>query len=201
VAEVLSRVVGHFEHLGHVVEETDLPLAGWNEIFGPLVLEDERRERGHLLATHADELTDYERKSLEAAAVLDPDDVIRARQRLPRYRGRIAGLFSRFDLLATPSVAVPAFLHGQRPRAIDGQPVDWLWGAFPFAVPFNVAGTPAASLPCGVVDDLPAGLQLVGPPLGEQLVLDASEQLEEAIGFDPTSVVERWAEPAHQGAR
>jgi Asp-tRNA(Asn)/Glu-tRNA(Gln) amidotransferase A subunit family amidase len=70
--------------------------------------------------------------------------------------------------------------------------VDKLWGAFPFAVPFNVAGTPAVSLPCGLADGLPVGVQLVGPPLGEALALDVAEELEEALGFDRTPVVDAW---------
>jgi aspartyl-tRNA(Asn)/glutamyl-tRNA(Gln) amidotransferase subunit A len=172
--------------------DIDLPLEGWSEIFGPLVLDDERRERGHLLAEHADLLTVYERRSLEAAERLDPAEVERAYRALPRFRGRIAGLFADIDLLVTPTVAVPAFTLGERPGLIDGEPVDKLWGAFPFAVPFNVAGTPALSLPCGPADGLPAGLQLVGPPLGEALVLDVGEELEEALRFDRRPVVDRW---------
>jgi Asp-tRNA(Asn)/Glu-tRNA(Gln) amidotransferase A subunit family amidase len=192
VAEAVSAAVGVLEELGHDVVELPLPLEGWSDIFGPLVLDDERRERGHLLEAHADLLTLYERRSLEAAERLDPADIDRAQRALPRFQGRIAGLFGDVDLLITPTVAVPAFPLRERPGIIDGEPVDKLWGAFPFAVPFNVAGTPALSLPCGVADDLPVGLQLVGPPLGEALVLDVAEELEEALRFDPTPVVDRW---------
>jgi aspartyl-tRNA(Asn)/glutamyl-tRNA(Gln) amidotransferase subunit A len=192
VARAVDRAVGLLEELGHDIVELELPLDGWSEIFGPLVLDDERRERGHLLERHADALTVYERRSLEAAERLDAAEVERARRALPRFRGRIAGLFGEVDVLATPTVAVPAFRLGDRPVLIDGEPVDRLWGAFPFAVPFNVAGTPALSLPCGLAGGLPVGLQLVGPPLGESLVLDVAEQLEQAVGFDIEPVVERW---------
>jgi Asp-tRNA(Asn)/Glu-tRNA(Gln) amidotransferase A subunit family amidase len=192
VAESVGRAIRLLEELGHHVVELDLPLDGWSEIFGPLVLDDERRERGHVLHTHADALTVYERRSLEAAERLDAETIERARRALPRFRGRIAGLFGDVDVLATPTVAVPAFPLGERPALIDGEPVDRLWGAFPFAVPFNVAGTPALSLPCGLATGLPVGLQLVGPPLAEGLVLDVAEQLEGALGFDRSAVVERW---------
>jgi aspartyl-tRNA(Asn)/glutamyl-tRNA(Gln) amidotransferase subunit A len=192
VAAAVAGAVRALEALGHEIVAIDLPLQGWGEIFGPLVLDDERRERGHLLAGAADLLTLYERRSLEAAARLDPADVARAQRALPRYRGRIAGLFADLDLLVTPTVAVPAFPLGERPALIGGEPVDKLWGAFPFAVPFNVAGTPAVSLPCGLADGLPAGVQLVGPPLGEALALDVAEELEEALGFDPAPVVDAW---------
>ena len=37
-----------------------------------------------------------------------------------------------------------------------------------FTVPANLAGVPGLSLPCGMADGLPAGLQLVGRPFDEE---------------------------------
>ncbi|MFD1212850.1 amidase [Arthrobacter sp. GCM10027362] len=193
VAQAVDAVARQLSALGHEVIQTDLPLEGWNDVFGPLVLEDEHRERGHLLTRHADQLTRYERSSLKAALALDPAAVARARELLPQYRQRIAALFTRYDVILTPATAVPPFPLGERPSHIDGRKVDQLWGAFPFAVPFNVAGVAAASLPCGFADGLPVGAQLVVAPGAEQLLLDVSEDLEEAIGFDQLAVVSRWS--------
>ena len=91
-----------------------------------------------------------------------------------------------------PTTAVPAFEIGRRPRRIDGEPVGALWGAFPFAVPFNVGRTAAATLPCGLAAGLPVGLQLVAPPGGEGLLLDAGAQLEAELAFDRSPVTDRW---------
>lgn len=187
----MDRAAKLFEQLGHRVELVDLPIAGWNDVFGPLVLEDEARERGHLL-TNPEMLTKYERRSLEASQRLDIADVERARRELPVYRQRVSDLFLSYDVILTPATAVPAFPLGERPRSIDGQDVDALWGAFPFAVPFNVAGTPAATTPVGLVDGLPVGAQLVTPMHTEALLLDVAEALEEAIAFDHHAVLSRW---------
>jgi aspartyl-tRNA(Asn)/glutamyl-tRNA(Gln) amidotransferase subunit A len=174
------------------VEHTDLPVKGWNDVFGPLVLDDEHRERGHLLEHSADQLTRYERSSLRAAVALDPAEVQQAHASLPQYRRRIDALFDTYDVLLTPTTAVPAFPLGQRPTHIGGEEVDQLWGAFPFAVPFNVAGVAAASLPCGLTDGLPVGAQLVTRAGTEAFLLDVCEELEEALAFDRSALVERW---------
>lgn len=183
-AEALGRC-------GHRVEPVDLPIGGWNDVFGPLVLEDEARERGHLLA-QPELLTGYERRTLEAAQRLDPTDIEQARRNLPIYRQRISDLFLSYDLLLTPTTAVPAFPLGERPKTIDGQPVDALWGAFPFAVPFNVAGTPAATVAAGMVDGLPVGVQLITPAHTESLLLDISQALEEELAVSNAGVIARW---------
>ncbi|MCF8570388.1 amidase [Gordonia sp. HY002] len=185
VTAAVARVATVLGEAGHDVDAVDLPLDGWNDIFGPLVLEDEHRERGHLLSLHADELSRYERSSLRAAVGLDSVAVDRAEELLPEYRRRVGDLFDGYDILLTPATAVPAFPLGQRPTEIDGHPVGQLWGAFPFAVPFNVAGTPAASVPCGFDDGLPVGAQLVARRGADHLLLDISELVEEAVAFGP----------------
>ncbi|MGI8708791.1 MAG: amidase [Actinomycetota bacterium] len=180
------------ESLGHHIEVIDPDLGGWNEIFAPLVLEDERRERRHLLE-RSEMLTSYERSSLVGALELDPAAVQVAREGLASYRERIDRLLSTCDLLLTPVTAVPAFPLGERPESVAGAEVDQLWGAFPFAVPFSVGGVPAASLPCGFDDGLPVGAQLVARRGSEELILDVCEDLEEAIAFDRSPVLERWS--------
>lgn len=186
IRAALDTVAAALADLGHVVEPFDAPLGGWEEVFGPLVLDDENRERGHLLDLCPQSLTRYELGSLRAAQSLDPDDVERAEELLPQYRSRIDDLLHRFDILLTPTVATPAFPLGERPRSVDGREVDWLWGAFPFAVPFNVAGVPAVSVPCGLVDGLPVAAQVVAAAGSDALAMAVAEQIELALGLSLT---------------
>jgi len=87
----------------------------------------------------------------------------------------------RFDLLLTPTLAVPPFPLGMRaPSQIDAQnvgPSHWT----PFAYPFNMSGQPAASVPAGFTNEgLPVGLQIVGRHLDDPLVLRAAAAFESA---------------------
>jgi aspartyl-tRNA(Asn)/glutamyl-tRNA(Gln) amidotransferase subunit A len=89
--------------------------------------------------------------------------------------------FRSYDLLLTPTLAVPPFEHGlQGPATIDGREVDaFYWLSFTF--PFNFTGQPAATVPAGFTDDgLPVGLQIVGRRLDDALVLRASAAFEAA---------------------
>ena len=52
------------------------------------------------------------------------------------------------------------------------------------AVPMSLAGIPAISIPNGLADGLPTGLQLAGPAFSENAMLGAAYALEQAIGFD-----------------
>ncbi len=192
VAQVLAEAVGKLSRLGHEVCETEPPISGWNATFDTLVLAEEHRERGHLLVQAPEQLTDYERKSLEAGRKLTTEDVENARNAHREYQQQIRDCFANFDVIATPTTATPAFPVGERPREIDGQRVSWLWGAVPFTAAFNVSGNPAVSLPCGLSEGLPVGLQLVGRWHDEERLLNLSEDLEAVLGFDHAPVRRQW---------
>lgn len=196
VAHAVARVADLLRAAGHHLQQRELPISGWQGIFGPLVLDDEHRERGHLMSAASSQLTDYEVASLAAARKMHPATVEAAHQELVGYRRRMASLFEEFDIVLTPTNAVPAFPLGNRPHSIDGRPVGALWGAFPFTAPFNVAGTPAITIPYGQAGGLPIGVQLAAAPYREQVLLDLAEELETAIGFDTSSVVARWSQPS-----
>ncbi|MFQ5668013.1 MAG: amidase, partial [Candidatus Binatia bacterium] len=93
----------------------------------------------------------------------------------------LAQLFTKFDLLATPTVPTVAFAaEGPLPFEVDGKPVETPGGGIAFTYPFNFSGHPAISLRAGLSDErLPAGLQLVAPRLREDLLLQVAYQYEQ----------------------
>ena len=98
-------------------------------------------------------------------------------QRRAELGSHMRQFMQRFDVLVTPSVAVPAFdalPAGQRPMSAET-----MLGWTPFSHPFNLTQQPACSIPCGLtVDGLPIGLQIVGPMFGDALVLRAARAFE-----------------------
>jgi len=86
--------------------------------------------------------------------------------------------FEEYDLLLTPTLAVPPFkIGGSAPDSIAGArgPVDWIT----FTYPFNLTGQPAASVPCGWTEEgLPVGLQIVGRRFDDATVLRAAAAFE-----------------------
>jgi amidase len=98
-------------------------------------------------------------------------------------------LFTRFDHLVTPCMAVPPFPVEQNyPATIAGRPmgtyIDWIAPSFVL----SMTGLPVASAPCGLDESgLPVGLQIVGPQMGEEsvLALGAKVQQLRPIGSPP----------------
>jgi aspartyl-tRNA(Asn)/glutamyl-tRNA(Gln) amidotransferase subunit A len=84
-----------------------------------------------------------------------------------------------FDVIATPTSPTVAFPLGD--KAAD--PLA-MYACDLLTIPSCLAGLPGLSIPCGLSDGLPVGLQLLGPQFGENTLFRAGHALERAIGFD-----------------
>ncbi len=117
--------------------------------------------------------------SLEETRKLTLADLVEAQKIRTEQNQVLWNLFDRFDLLLTPTMPTEAFAAGGPPPSeIDGRPIHIL-DVVAFTYPFNLSGHPAASVPAGFTESgMPTGLQIVGPRLRDDLVLQASRAYE-----------------------
>jgi len=116
-------------------------------------------------------------------------DYIEATFRRTQLRSRFVELFRRVDVLLTPTVAVTAFEAGTLGvEEIEGRSVDQHLGWSPFSWPINLAGLPAATIPCGFDQQgLPVGMQIIAPWLEEGRIFRVAAAFEAARPWR-----ERW---------
>ncbi len=87
-------------------------------------------------------------------------------------------IFENFDAVIAPTSPTVAFKIGEKandPLAMYLSDVCTL--------PANMAGVPGISIPCGFSDGLPVGLQIIGPALGEEKVLQVAYAYEQATDW------------------
>jgi aspartyl-tRNA(Asn)/glutamyl-tRNA(Gln) amidotransferase subunit A len=87
--------------------------------------------------------------------------------------------FDQCDMIAGPTVPVTAF--GLNDMVDD--PLS-LYLLDIYTIPANLAGIPALSVPCGFGDNgMPVGLQLMGPPFGDETILGAAMTFQDRARF------------------
>jgi aspartyl-tRNA(Asn)/glutamyl-tRNA(Gln) amidotransferase subunit A len=86
-----------------------------------------------------------------------------------------ARIFSEVDLIAGPTMPTIAFKFGEKSDPLSMYLADIL------TVPANLASIPAISVPCGKVDGMPVGLQIMGRPFEDERVIDAAYAYEQAV--------------------
>ena len=90
-----------------------------------------------------------------------------------------AAAFEQFDVLVSPTSPTVAFELGARTE----NPLA-MYAADLLTIPSNLAGLPGLSIPCGLSEGLPVGLQLIGRQFSENLLFRAGHALEQALAFD-----------------
>ena len=88
--------------------------------------------------------------------------------------------FERFDVLVSPTSPTVAFRLGEK----TANPLAMYLSDL-LTIPSCVAGLPGLSIPCGLSDRLPVGLQLVGRQFSENTLFRTGHALEQALAFDP----------------
>jgi aspartyl-tRNA(Asn)/glutamyl-tRNA(Gln) amidotransferase subunit A len=186
VAEAVREAAFSFADLGCAVEEVEVSITSPEADWVALVLSE-------TVAAFEERLEEWRPLAyplylpfLDVAGAFSNRDVCRVQFHRYRLWEEMREVFSRYDVLITPTTAVPAFEIEEPgpgpmgPTAINGVevgPTGWV----PFTLPFNFTGQPAASVPCGFTSSgLPIGMQIAGNLWDEVTVLRAAAAYEAA---------------------
>ena len=171
-----ARLLGD---LGHDVREIDPSYPDPTVAFVPQFFAGIRAEADEV--EHYDRLERRTRETYRLGSWVTPrviDAALRATERVSAKANRV---FDGVDVLLTPAVAHRpprvGILDGRGTvrSALVSMP------AIAYAALWNVAGNPAAAVPCGPAEDgLPVGVQLVGRTDGETTLLSLAAQIEKA---------------------
>ena len=93
-------------------------------------------------------------------------------------RNEFKEAFESFDVLAMPTAPTTAFDIGGK----TGDPVQMYLNDI-FTIPANIAGIPAISVSCGILDGLPVGLQFMAGALQEKKLFRAAYAYQQATNW------------------
>lgn len=121
-------------------------------------------------------------KVLDDATGISLGDYMDAQRDRAGFSSAVKVFMSKYDLLLTPTLAVPAFGVDRLVPEGWAEDAQNSWVAWtPFSYPFNLTQQPACSVPCGFTKDgLPVGLQIVGRMFDDATVLRAAQAYEDA---------------------
>ena len=99
-----------------------------------------------------------------------------------RMRAALLRQMKDVPVLLAPACGVPAFRHRERHWPTDGKAIGLFEAMMP-VTPWNLLGLPAVVIPFGMSEDgMPVGVQLIGRPFDEELILEVAVRLEESRG-------------------
>jgi len=183
----VERIAGEaarvFADLGCMVETAAPKIEDPEALFISLTAPMRAAGTGQHLAEWRDQMDPLLVSRMSLADGMSAVDLERASIRRTELYRQVQAFLGTYDLLLTPTVALPAFpVDAPYPPAeVAGRPTASPIGWFPFTFPFNLTGNPAISVPAGwTAAGLPVGLQIVGRRFAEAAVLRAAAHFEAA---------------------
>ena len=185
VAEITRKAAARFAELGAAVEEAHPDLQEAHACFQVLRAFDFAVSKAKLLREKRALLKPEVIWNIEQGLKLTVEELERAEAQRVAMTRRTLKFFETYDLLLTPATIVAPFPVEERyvaecaGKKFDNY-VEWL--AIAYAI--TLVCCPALSLPCGFTrENLPVGLQIVGPPRSEASVLAGAKALEDILGL------------------
>jgi amidase len=206
VAGVVADAVRAFEHAGAHVEEVKLGIEYdqrelsdlWCRLIMPInvaTFELFKRQGMDLLGEHRDDFPPEYLRWVDEGYELRTADLMRDEEMRSEIYDAIQGVLDDHELLVTPTLACLAVENAddgntKGPSEVNGVAVDPLIG-WSLAYPVNFSGHPAASIPAGMAQGLPVGMQLIGRRYADADVLAASATFERLRPWRDTYVSAR----------
>ena len=187
VLVAVSEAIALLGKLGAQVEEVNLDFLREAALANGLMTQaDAATYHRQRLAERPDLFGEDVRRRLEAGRDTSTADYVLARRTQAEIRHRLHGLFSEYDIIALPTTALTA------PLIDGGDAVEHARRLTRFTAPFNLAGVPAISVPCGFSrTGLPIGLQLVADSWRESQLIQAASAYERATDWGARSPTRR----------
>jgi aspartyl-tRNA(Asn)/glutamyl-tRNA(Gln) amidotransferase subunit A len=179
IAAAVSAAMGELQRLGVVVQDVEIP--EWPAAVDAshvLIRCEAAAEYRTVLKERAADLIPQVRERLETGAATPAPDYVDAQRAAGRLRFALRRTFQRVDLLGLPG-------RDQTAPRMDagGKHLDAL-SPRNFTAPFNLAGVPALTVPCGFDGQgLPIGLQLAGPAWAEPALLRVAHAYQQATDW------------------
>jgi aspartyl-tRNA(Asn)/glutamyl-tRNA(Gln) amidotransferase subunit A len=181
VERTVRAAIAVLQSLGARIEEIPLPHATHAQAAGNVIMSAEAaawHERW-LRERPADYGADVLQR-IRGGLLVHATEYLRSQQLRTLVQKDFAAAFERVDIIVGPTMPLvapaigktfePSGAFNMTPRSIANR----------LTIPCNLSGMPAASVPCGFVDDLPVGLQIMGPAFAESLVLRVARAYERA---------------------
>ena len=192
IGGALKRAADILERAGYIVEETIPPQFNEAVDLWHAIAAQARYVATPLIEAHADRTCRQMHDFTVLGNPYQPERFINALTRRTRMQRAWAAFLTEYPILLSPVTNELPFVYGEDWN--DAASVARMYDAIAPLFVQPALGIPAISVPVGLSDGLPVGVQLTAARFQERLILDAAEVIEReaAIGFStPTANMER----------
>lgn len=186
VAEAVRSALARLEAMGAALVPVEIPLP--DQIMAvefAICLPEASAYHRQMLRATPDAYTEDVRLFLEAGEMIPAVTYLQALRVRALIQDGFHRLFDEVDVIAAPTVAAVATKAGATDVTWPDGTVEGLTSVYVrLSAPANITGLPSISLPCGLsAERLPIGMQIIGRPLDEPMILRVGDACERESGW------------------
>ncbi|QOR85510.1 Asp-tRNA(Asn)/Glu-tRNA(Gln) amidotransferase subunit GatA [Geobacillus stearothermophilus] len=179
VERAVKQAIASLEREGAVVENVRIPTLQYAQYAEMITILSEASAIHHNhLVEREEDFGDDVRFLLKLGELPSAVDYLEAQQIRLKLDHEFMEIFNKVDVLITPTIPFLPPKIGQDTVWINGEEVNFLDHIIRFTGPFNLTGLPVVTVPCGFVQGLPVGMQIIGPVFGEGTILNVADVFE-----------------------
>jgi len=181
VEDAVERAIEDLAGQGASVHEFEIPMLeyGLGAIFAIELASSTAYHDVSLRAGRTPHFQPDVRTLVEVGRFVTASDYLKAEQYRSVLMQAFRDVFAQVDVIVTPTAPIPAWKIGSQTMDVGGKEESVLAASWRFTYPFNLAGLPTISIPCGFTrEHLPIGLQIAAKPYDEMTVLRAAHAYE-----------------------
>jgi aspartyl-tRNA(Asn)/glutamyl-tRNA(Gln) amidotransferase subunit A len=181
VEDAVERAIEDLAGKGASVHEFEIPMLeyGLGAIFAIELASSTAYHDVSLRAGRTPHFQPDVRTLVELGRFVTAPDYLKAEQYRTVLMQAFRDVFTKVDVILTPTAPIPAWKIGSKTMDVGGKEESVLAASWRFTYPFNLAGLPTISIPCGFTrENLPIGLQIAAKPFDEMTVLRVAHAYE-----------------------
>jgi aspartyl-tRNA(Asn)/glutamyl-tRNA(Gln) amidotransferase subunit A len=179
----IERAIHFYRDAGATITQFELPMLayGLGAIFAIELSSSTAYHSRSLKSAAVSAFSDDVRLLVEMGRLVTGPDYLKAEQFRRVLIDDLAKVFTNIDVLLGPTLPLTAWPVGDWSVRVGAEDESVLAASWRLTYPWNLAGLPAISLPCGFdTSGLPIGLQLAGRPFDEMTIIRAADAYERA---------------------
>ena len=185
IEKLVRDQLQHLEKQGAIIEKISIPALQHAEYVELVTSLAEAATIHHEdLKQRPQDFGDDIRLLFELGELPSAVDYLQAQQLRRELKQQFTEALQRVDVIIAPTLPILPPDIGSAVVDLNGEDVDLLNHIIRFTGPSNLTGLPALTLPCGLVEEQPVGLQIIGPAFEEQKLFNMALAIEAQVQFN-----------------
>lgn len=185
IKEMIKKEIKNLEDQGAKIEVVSIPSLKYAEyaLMTTMITEPAAVHNQELINQSENFGSDV-RTLLKLGQLIPAVDYLQAQQYRNLIKMDFQKVFQKVDVLITPTTPFIAPFIGDDYADLNGKNVDLNDEVVRFTGPGNLTGLPSLSIPCGLKNGMPVGLQIMGDAFDESTVLNVGQAIEKNVNFN-----------------